>query len=115
MQPIWKTNIKGLPEGRTYFTEYGYSQSYTWVEVKRTAKTVTLAKVNVARDPEWVPVMHPGGFAARCSNQSEQTWLFSSINHDHTKVVRLNKRGKWAHKGVRFEEDRAVEFYDYNS
>jgi len=32
------TNIKNLPADRTYFTEFGYSQQYPWVEVKRTAK-----------------------------------------------------------------------------
>ena len=48
------TNIKGLPKGPTYFTEYGYSESYPWVEVRRTAKTVVLAKVRVTTDPEWI-------------------------------------------------------------
>ena len=43
-----KTNIKNLPEGHTYFTENGYSQSYPWVEIERTAKTVTLAKIEVS-------------------------------------------------------------------
>ena len=106
------TNIKNLPEG-IYFTEIGYSQSYPWVEVSRTAKTVTLAKVNVTKDPDWKPKMHPGGFSAHCSNQSDQTWLFDSINEDYTKTIRQTNKG-WAHKGVRFSEDRAIEFYDYN-
>lgn len=108
------TNIKNLPEGK-YFTEIGYSQSYPWVEVKRTEKTVTLARVNVAGDPEWAAKikMHTGGFAAHCSNQSEQTWLFASVDENHQITIRKTKRG-WSRKGVRFTEDRAVEFYDYN-
>lgn len=107
-----KTNIKGLPEGK-YFTEIGYSQQYPWVEVKRTAKTATLAKVIVKADPDWKPEMHAGGFFAHCSNQSEQTWLFHKIDEGRTCTIRETKRG-WSRKGTRFIEDRAVEFYDWN-
>jgi len=108
------TNIKGLPEGK-YFSEIGYSQSYPWVEISRTAKTVTLAKVEVKADPEWLAKrdFQPGGFAGHCSNQSEQTWLFDGINEARTLTIRATKLG-WSRKGVRFVEDRAVEFYDYN-
>jgi hypothetical protein len=117
------TNIKGLPslsDGRKYFTESGYSQSYPWVEIRRTAKTVTLMKVNVKRDPEWKPNIHPGGFCGHCDNQSEQTWLYDGVDEGLTKTVRLVKSRyagedyMWAHKGTKFTEDRAVEFYDYN-
>jgi len=108
-----ETNIKNLPEGRTYWTEYGYSQSYPWVEVKRTEKTVTLAKVYVDKDPEWKPNIIPGGFFGHCDNQHDQTWLFKEIRDDHTVIIRKTKRG-WSHKGVSFVPDRAVEFYDYN-
>ena len=106
------TNIKSLPEG-TYFTEVGYSEYYPWVEVKRTAKTVTLAKVMVARDPDWKPEITPGGFLGHCSNQSDQTWLFYKVNPDHTTTIRMTKRG-WARGGVRFVEGWAVEFYEWN-
>jgi len=106
------TNIKNLPEGK-YFTETGYSQSYPWVEIKRTAKTVTLAKVNIAPDPEWKPEMIPGGFSAHCTNQSDQTWLYDGYDMSNTRTIRMTKKG-WAHKGTRYIEDRAVEFYDYN-
>ena len=110
-----KTNIKNLPEGRKYFTEIGYSQSYPWVEVKRTATTVTLAKVDVNPDPEWGAKKQflPGGFVGHCPNQSEQTWLFGEINERRTCVIRMTKKG-WSHGGTRFVEDRATEFYDYN-
>ena len=113
------TNIKNLPEGN-YFTELGYSQSYPWVEVARTAKTVTVAKVDVDRDPDWKPEMYPGGFAAHCTNQSEQTWLFKGINRERTRTLRLCKgrragaKQDWMHRGSIFVEGRAVEFYDYN-
>lgn len=109
-----QTNIKNLPEGE-YFTEIGYSQQYPWKVVKRTEKTVTLVKVEVAGDPEWAAKkdFQPGGFCGHCSNQSEQTWLFAGINEGYTCVIRKTKKG-WSRKGVRFVEDRAIEFYDYN-
>lgn len=108
------TNIKNLPAG-TYFTEYGYSQSYPWKVVSRTAKTCTVAKVNVSPDPEWKEKMevHPGGFCAHVSNQNQQTWLYAGVNEEYTRTLRLTKRG-WALKGTRYVEGRAVEFYDYN-
>jgi hypothetical protein len=108
------TNIKNLPAGK-YFTEHGYSQSYPWMVIASTpsGKTLTLAKVDVAPDPEWKPDFIPGGFCAHCTNQSDQTWLFDKVDRSHTVTIRKTKKG-WARKGTRFSEDRAVEFYDYN-
>lgn len=109
------TNIKNLPEGKTYFTEIGYSQTYPWVEVRRTKQTVILAKVNVGPDPEWAAKKQfiPGGFCGHTPNQHEQTWIFDKINEEHTVRVHKTKRG-WSHKNVRFVEGQAREFYDYN-
>ena len=109
-----KTNIKNLPEGK-YFTQYGYSQSYPWVEIKRTAKTVTLARVEVYTDPEWAAKKEfsPGGFCGHCSNQEEQTWLFKKVNYEIIDVVRKTKLG-WSRMGDKFIEDCAFNFYDYN-
>lgn len=110
-----ETNIKGLPEGKKYFSEVGYSQTYPWVVVSETAMTKTLAKVNVKRDPEWKPHIIPGGFAGHCDNQHEQTWLFDKIDEARTMTIQMSKKhGDWRHKGVRFLEDVATEFYDYN-
>lgn len=117
------SNIKELPaleDGRKYFTESGYSQSYPWIELRRTAKTVTLAKVNVKRDPEWKPNILPGGFCGHCDNQGSQTWIYDGVDENCTKTIRLVKsryigeENMWAHKGTRFSEDQAHEFYDYN-
>lgn len=109
------TNVKGLPvgPGNRYFTERGWSQSYPWKEIARTAKTRTLAKVDVKPDPDWKPKILPGGFCGHCTNQNEQTWLYDKVDGARTVTVRATKRG-WAHKGVVFVEGKAVEFYDYN-
>lgn len=106
------TNIKNLPEG-TYFTEIGYSQMYPWLEIKRTAKTVTLVKVVVGPDPDWKPEMLPGGFAGHCTNQHAQTWMYVGIRPTETKTIRMTQRG-WRSGETRFVEDSAREFYDYN-
>jgi hypothetical protein len=116
------TNIKNLPAGPTYYTERGYSQRYPWVEVSRTAKTRTLARVLTAPDPEWKEkiVWHAGGFAGHCDNQTEQTWLYAGVDTDSTVTVREVKSryyGEdtcWGHKGTSFVEGRAIELYDYN-
>lgn len=116
------TNIKNLPMGPTnkYFTEIGYSQSYPWKEIKRTAKTRTLARVLTERDPDWKPEIIPGGFVGHCTNQGEQTWLYAGVDMNDTVTIRKVKSRycgedeMWANRGVKFVEDRAVEFFDYN-
>jgi len=107
------TNIKNLPKGR-YVTECLYSDSHAWKVIKKTKRTMTVAAVEVERDPEWKPEIHAGGFAGHCSNQHQQTWLFSRVNRDLTTTIRLNKKGQWVHKGTRFIRGVAKEFYDYN-
>lgn len=111
---MMKGNVKNAPEGR-YFREIGYSQSYPWVEVKRTAQTITLHKVMVEPDPEWKPNILPGGFCGHCDNQHEQTWLYGGVDAANVKTIRLTKGDRWTHRGVVFQEtDGPYEFYDYN-
>jgi hypothetical protein len=105
------TNIKNLPAGE-YMTRCGYSDRDVWAVIKSTAKTKTLAKVEVERDPSWKPEFIPGGFAAHCTNQYDQTWLYTCIDREHTVTIRDTKRG-WARKGERYIEG-ARQFYDYN-
>ena len=105
------TNIKNLPTGE-YVTELGYSQSYPWKVIKKTAKTMTVQAVRTKRDPKWKPEMHSGGFCAHCSNQHSQTWLYDGLD-EGTQVIRKTKKG-WSLRGVPYVENRAQYFYDYN-
>jgi hypothetical protein len=111
------TNIKGLPVDGNYFTEQLWSDAHPWVEVKRTAKTVTVAKVEVEKDPEWIAKFQKefivGGFVGHSPNQGEQTWLFKKVDPTITKKLFATKKG-WAYHGTKFAEGKAVEFYDYN-
>lgn len=105
------TNIKNLPDGQ-YVTELGYSQSYPWKVIKTTPKTMTIQRVKTAPDPDWKPEMHVGGFAAHCSNQGRQTWLYDGLD-DQVRTIRKTKMG-WSLRGTQYIEDRARYFYDYN-
>jgi hypothetical protein len=119
-----RTNIKNLPMGPAdlYYTERGYSQLYVWKEIKRTAKTRTLARVLTELDPEWKEKMiwHAGGFAGHCENQHDQTWLYAGVDMEQTVTVRevksryIGEDTCWGYKGRSFAEGRAFEFYDYN-
>lgn len=114
------TNIKGLPEGE-YLTETGYSQTYAWRVIGKTATTMTLQMVAVERDPEWKPEIYAGGFAGHCANQSEQTWRFAGYYEGGETTVRLKKSRYcgsdklWGDKhGREFVANGARHFYDYN-
>ena len=71
-------------------------------------KTVKLAKVNVKPDPEWKEKMdfRPGGFCGHMANQSEQTWLFDSIDETNLVSVRKNKKKRLGLPSPSFVEDR---------
>jgi len=122
-QPIrayeeFTTNIIGLPEGE-YLTETSYSDQSPYKVVAKTPTTLTLKKVMVAKNPEWKPEFVPGGFAAHCTNQGEQTWVYEGLL-DETVKVRLIKSKfcgsdkLWGAKGATFIANGAVKFYDYN-
>ena len=114
----FSTNIKNLPEGE-YMTETGYSQTYAFKVIKRTATTATLQPVKVEKDPEWKPEFVSGGFAGHCTNQHKQTWLYSGLGDD-TITVRLIKSRYcesdklWGSKGREFIANGAEHHYDYN-
>lgn len=110
------TNIKNLPKGK-YVTEYGYSDCHAWKVLKRTARTMTIAEVEVELDPEWKEKMkvYAGGFAGHCANQREQTWLFKRVNMENTRTIHLSKKHhQWMLKGTLYKRGFATEFYDYN-
>lgn len=115
----FSTNIKGLPEGE-YVTETGYSETYAWQVVSKTAKTMTIRPVRVSSDPEWKPEIIAGGFAGHCTNQSEQTWMFDGFE-DFTAVVRLKKSRYYGSdklwgsaQGSEFIANGARRKHDYN-
>lgn len=117
----FNTNIKNLPEGE-YLTETGYSQTYAWKVVNKTATTIKVVPVEVERDPEWKPKFHAGGFAAHCSNQEDQTWLYGGTMDNIEPVTLRLKKSRyigsdklWGDKnGREFIANGAQHIYDYN-
>lgn len=112
------TNIKGLPEGE-YVSGHLHSDMNAYRVERKTKTTMTVRRVEVARDPEWKPEMHAGGFAAHCSNNAEQTWLFDGFA-DTTLTIRLRKsryagsEKLYAGGGREFLINGARHFHDYN-
>ena len=114
------TNIKNLPAGE-YITKTGYSDCQVFKVLGRTATQLKIAPVKTKKDPEWKPIFDAGGFAAHCSNQSGQTWIFDSIDHCETVTLRLKKSKYygsdklWGDKhGGEYVANGARCFYDYN-
>ena len=106
------SNIKQLPKGYYFSGGFG-SDCHAYKVIAETAKTKTLAKVEVKTDPDWQPEFHAGGFVAHCSNSREQTWIFDKIDFESTIKIRLTKNG-WSEHGARYVGNIALEIYDYN-
>ena len=91
-----------------------WSDRNAYTVIKRTAKTLTLQRDRVTRDPEWKPDYIPGGFSVICLNNSEQRWLYES--DPEGKVITAH----WSQKKLGFYWQGLhvipgrCEFYDYN-
>jgi hypothetical protein len=100
-----------------YANQIGYSDIMPCEVVKHvTPKCVEIRRMKSELDPNWKPVMHAGGFAAHCSNQSEQRWIIEPQPLGTVFRIRLHKDGKWrdAYRNV-FELALAPRrFYDFN-
>lgn len=94
----------------------GYSDVQPFEVVRRVSeKIVEVRPMKAERDPTWKPEFVKGGFAAHCTNQSEQRWIITPDEDAYT--IRLHKRkdGYFYHKGTRFSlEEKPRRFYDYN-
>lgn len=99
-----------------YANLHGYSDIYPYEVVRVISdKTIEIRAMNAHPDPNWKPNMIPGGFAAHCTNQRDQTWIIESNPSIETIRIRKRKDGKWHSafgKHVLSEEPKY--FYDYN-
>ena len=95
---------------------YGYSDVYPYEVVRVISdKTIEVREMKVSSDPAWKPNMIPGGFAAHCTNQLDQTWIIESDPSIATMRVRKRKDGKWYSKmGRHVLSEKPKYFYDYN-
>jgi hypothetical protein len=99
-----------------YANLHGYSDVYPYEVVRVISdKTVEVRAMQYAPDPNWKPEMIPGGFAAHCTNQSEQKWIITPNPDSITIRVRKRKNGTWHSAfGRHVFSDKPRYFYDYN-
>jgi len=102
---------------KKFATSIGYSDCHPF-EITRivSQQTLEIKAMDSELDPSWKPEFHAGGFAAHCSNQSDQRWTYSSREDAEPVRIRLRKNGRWYDKhGQRYSLGFApFRFYDYN-
>lgn len=104
-----------------YFNEKIGSDSYPYELVNEVSdKTVEIRRMKSTIDPEWKPEFHVGGFAAHCSNQFTQKWIYES--DEDAPLIRIRKKKNqprlqtvWGKGGrIFYESDSPYRFHDYN-
>ena len=93
------------------------SDCFPFEVVRRVSeKIVDVRSMAYQLDPTWKPVMHPGGFAAHCSNQQEQRWIITPAPDRAVVRLRLHKDGRWRSAGGNRYTLSATprRFHDYN-
>ena len=100
---------------KNYANMIGYSDIRPYEIIARTKTTITVRAMDAAKDPDWKPVFHPGGFVAHCSNQSDQKWIITSDPDAYVMKAYLRKDGHYHSSwGRHVLSDEPICFYDYN-
>lgn len=91
-----------------------WSDSHAGTIIKRTPKTITIQRDKATISPDFKPEWIPGGFAAHCTNQDEQSYTYERDPHGETITARWSeKRGGFVYLDKLISIGRH-EFYDYN-
>lgn len=94
-----------------------HSDKHAGTVIKKTKTTITIQRDKAILDEKFKPDLIPGGFAAHCTNQSEQSYTYE-CNPDGT-----TETFHWSEKKGRYQGggDGSIvvtngrhEFYDYN-
>lgn len=98
-------------DGCTYHL---WSDSHACTVIKRTPKTITIQRDKAIIDPNFKPDWIPGGFAAHCTNQDEQSYTYERDPKGEIVTARWSeKRGGFVYLDKIITVGRH-EFYDYN-
>ena len=98
-----------------YMNLYGYSDVHPFEIVRWvSAKTVEIRGMKATLAPDWKPEFIPGGFAAHCVNQCEQTYTYESNPDAPVLRARLGKKGWKSRLGMHDLSDKPKKFRDYN-
>jgi len=108
-------------------SKYTHANRVLWSDVEPyeiirvvSDKCIEIRRMNAVRDESVVLEFSIGGFAAHCSNQDEQKWIYSSNVDAPVIRIRPNKtKGygiQWKDKhGTRYSlNTEPHKFYDYN-
>lgn len=91
-----------------------WSDRHAYTVIKKTKTTVTLRRCKATLNPNWKPEWIPGGFAAHCTNQNEQTYTYEEDPQGEVITAHWSeKKSGYYHKGCHVIPGRH-EFYDYN-
>ena len=92
-----------------------WTDCHAYTVIARTAKTLTLQRDKVTRDPNWKPEWAIGGFSAVCLNNESQSWLYEPDPNGEIVKAYWHERMKsfYVDKSLRVSKGR-FEFYDYN-
>lgn len=92
-----------------------WSDRYAATVIKVTKSSVTVRRDKATLNPDFKPEWIPGGFAAHCTNQDEQTYTYEP-NENGTEYT-----FRWSRKYQRYGQPGNLtlskgrhEFYDYN-
>lgn len=92
-----------------------WSDRHAATVIKVTAKTVTVRRDKATLNPDFKPEFIPGGFAAHCTNQREQSYTYEPDEKGEVTTFH------WSDKFQRYGQPGNLtlskgrhEFYDYN-
>lgn len=96
-------------------TVHLWSDAHAATVIKKTKRTVTVQYDKATLDPNFKPEWIPGGFAAHCTNQDEQTYTYERNPDGRVETYYWsNKYCSYGQPGnLRLTKGRR-EFYDYN-
>lgn len=113
-----KHNTGAFSPIKKYANQHGWSDVTPFEIIGRSARTLTLRRMKVERDPDWKPEVIPGGFAGTCVNQNKQKWNISSDETELVIKAYLRKDGRhmrfYSSLGRHSLHDEPIYFYDYN-
>ena len=83
--------------------------------VKVTKRSITIQRDKAIRDPNFKPEFIPGGFAAHCTNQDEQSYTYERDENGALTTLRWSKKyNRYGTPGNPTASKGRHEFYDYN-
>lgn len=92
-----------------------WSDRYAATVIKVTKSSVTVRRDKATLNPDFKPEWIPGGFAAHCTNQEEQSYTYEPDESGTVHTFRWsNKYQRYGQPGNLSLSKGRHEFYDYN-